>query len=169
MMFVMWVARGHGAWKHGAYSTCPMPIYYVVSMDIISDIMHIWRERLSLTGLRTLGLSLRLLSWRAIPRSAIATHEAGDSLGVDILAIDAESRLFALGGALLLLAKHQMDFLCLDIFANMPCGEAIFVLLFSDGIWVRRCAIRSLQGERERENERKKDSSTMRRTYNLFP
>lgn len=120
---------------HGAYCTCPMPYTFI---DIHG--YNIWhyciyggRGFLSLTGLRTLGLSLWLLASSVVPGCAISTNEAGDSLGVDILAIDAEGRLFALGSALLLLAEHQVDLLCLDIFADMPCGEAIFVLLFSGG------------------------------------
>ena len=88
-------------------------------------------RRGTLTRLGTLGLVLWFLASSTVPGCAVATDEAGDSLGVDVLAIDPEGRLFALGGPLLLLAKHQVDLLGLDVLADMPCGETILVLLFS--------------------------------------
>lgn len=104
----------------------------------------------TLTRLRALGLCLRFFASSMVPGSAVATNEAGDSLGVDILAIDSECRLFALSGTLLLLPEHQMNLLCLDVLAYMPCGETIFVLLFSDGSGVRRCEQESFP-DRKRE------------------
>jgi hypothetical protein len=85
-----------------------------------------------------LGLGLWFLAWFRIPRGAIATDEAGDTFWVDVLPVYPEGRLFALGCALLLLAKHEMDLFGLDILSDMPCGESIFVLFFSDSPGVRR-------------------------------
>jgi hypothetical protein len=66
-----------------------------------------------------------------IPRVTIAADEACYPLGVNILAIYPKSRLFSSSGTLLLLANHQVDFFSLDVFADMPCGEAVFILFFS--------------------------------------
>jgi len=66
-----------------------------------------------------------------IPRVTIAADEACYPLGVNILAIYPKGRLFPSSSALLLFANHQVDFFSLDIFADMPCGEAVFVLFFS--------------------------------------
>ena len=68
-----------------------------------------------------------------IPRASVPTHETGDSFGIDILAVDAECRLLPSCRAFLLFANHQVHFLGLDILANMPCGQSIFILLFSAG------------------------------------
>lgn len=66
-----------------------------------------------------------------VPVRTVSTDEAGDALGVDLLAADAKGRLLAAGSALLLFADHHMDLFGLDVLANMPCGEPVFVLLFS--------------------------------------
>jgi hypothetical protein len=48
------------------------------------------------------------------------------------LAIHPESSLLPLGGAFLLLAKHDVNLFGLDILPDMPRRETIFVLFFSD-------------------------------------
>jgi hypothetical protein len=90
----------------------------------------------SLTRFRALwsGLWLWLFVSSGIPGSSIATNEASDSFGVDVLPIHPEGSLFPLGGALLLFAKHQVDLFGFDILSDMPCGKTIFVLLFSNGL-----------------------------------
>jgi hypothetical protein len=74
-----------------------------------------------------LGVSIPVV----IPGITVAPYEACYAFGIDILAVDPKGSLLPSGGALLLLANHQMHFLGLDVFANMPCREAIFVLFFS--------------------------------------
>jgi hypothetical protein len=81
-----------------------------------------------------LWLCLWFLVSVGIPWCPIATHEAGDTFWIHVLAVYPESSLFALGGALLLLAKHEMDFFGFDVLSNMPCSKTIFVLFFSNGL-----------------------------------
>lgn len=83
------------------------------------------------TGRTRLGrLFFRLIVF-LFPGGTVAADEAGDAFRVDVLPVDAEGRLFAFGGALSLFADHEMDFFGLDVFANVPGGEAIFVLFLS--------------------------------------
>jgi hypothetical protein len=65
-----------------------------------------------------------------IPCIAIPTLEAGNALIVDFLAIHPKGCLFTAGGTLLLFSNHKMDFFGFYIFANMPSGKSIFILLF---------------------------------------
>lgn len=75
-----------------------------------------------------------------------------------------------------------MDFFGFDVLSNMPCCQTIFVLFFSNGLKLGDTAEqgggRSIWDEYARgvfksedldEDENEKDSSTMQRTYNLFP
>jgi hypothetical protein len=66
-----------------------------------------------------------------IPRVTVAAKEACNAFRVDILAIYPKGSLLPSSGALLLFANHQVDFFGLDVFADMPCGKAVFVLFFS--------------------------------------
>jgi hypothetical protein len=84
-----------------------------------------------LTRFRALRLCFRFRSIR-IPRCTVATYKASDTFRVDVLAIHPESSLLPLGGAFLLLAKHDVDLFGLDILPDMPCRETVFVLFFSD-------------------------------------
>lgn len=82
------------------------------------------------TRLRTQLLGRRLLNM--IPHIRVPTAESSDALLVDDLTVQSKSRLLALGGAPLLLAEHDMDFFLLQVLAEIPLGEAIFILFFSD-------------------------------------
>lgn len=66
-----------------------------------------------------------------IPGITVAAKESCNAFRVDILAIYPKGSLLPSGGALLLFANHQVDFFGLDVFADMPCGKAVFVLFFS--------------------------------------
>lgn len=62
---------------------------------------------------------------------SISTDKAGDAFGVDFLSSNTETCLLASGRSFLLLSDHDMDFFGLDILADMPCSQAVFVLFFS--------------------------------------
>lgn len=140
-------------------------------------------------------LDLWLFALVVIPRGAVAAYKAGDTFWIDVLSVDSKGCLFALGGTLLLLAKHEVNLFGLDILSDMPCCETIFVLFFSNELTdVRRyCNQGSRVGgkiykdgkdEATRQRDSKyttsveiyqgreieeKDSSTMHKNYNLVP
>lgn len=66
-----------------------------------------------------------------IPRRPISTQKTRNALRIDLLPAHPERRLLPTGGSFLLFADHDMDFFGLDILANVPCGETIFILFFS--------------------------------------
>ena len=79
-------------------------------------------------GTRQFGI---FISWFIHPGLTISADEAGESLLVHFVACPAKGRLLASGGTLLLFANHQVNFFGLDVLADMPCGQTVFVLFFS--------------------------------------
>ena len=82
--------------------------------------------------IRTWFGALPLIVLILLPSRPVATNEASNAFGVNILATDAEGCCFASSGTFLLLSQHEMDFSGFDILADMPGGETIFVLFFSE-------------------------------------
>lgn len=81
------------------------------------------------TRLRALQLGITILP--LLPRLAISPHEPGNPLRIHLLPIHPEGRLFPARGAFLLLADHQLHLFGLDVLADVPGREAVFVLFFS--------------------------------------
>lgn len=100
--------------------------FYLISQNSARNLLkHTWL-RASLHG---------FLPLIGIPCWAVAAHKASDAFWINLLPVHTEGSLLSLCGALALLADHELYIFGFDVFADVPCGEAVLVLFLSLDIW----------------------------------